>query len=79
MEIVNKISEAEFQVGIYTIKFQQDERWLLINTLDDNKHEALFFERDEAIRHAIIKYTCGHLVSEGIRDLLTILIHEGGK
>lgn len=78
MEIVNKISESEFQVGIYTLKFQENEQWLLINTLE-NRHEALFFERDEAIRHAIIKYTCGHLVSEGIRDLLTILIHESGK
>ena len=77
MKIVNKISEAEFQVGVYTIKLQQDERWLLINTLE-SKHEAVFFERDTAIRYAIIKYTCGHLVSEGTRDFLTILISESG-
>jgi uncharacterized protein YacL (UPF0231 family) len=74
MSIINKINEYFYTVGTYTIT-KQDDRWLLVNN-KSNRNEALYFDRDTAIRTAIMMYASGQLVAEGTRDFLKMVAKE---
>ena len=69
-----KINENEYTFGIYKIT-KQEEKWLYTNT-KTSRDEALFFDRDQALRTAIIMHTCGNLVTEAVRELVIMLAKE---
>ena len=78
MSIINKISDTEYEVGKYliTARFQNPwsaTKWTLI---EDDKYIAEFYDRHTAIAWANLNYTCGHMVSEGVRELLKLVIEE---
>ena len=74
MSIITKVSEDVYTVGTYTITKQED-KWLLTNNKSD-RNEALYFDRDTAIRTAIMMYASGQLVAEGTRELLKVVAKE---
>jgi hypothetical protein len=74
MSIITKVSEDVYTVGTYTIT-KQDDKWLLTNNKSD-RNEALYFDRDQALRNALILYTCGQLVGDGTRELLKMVATE---
>ena len=76
MSIINKINAEEFTIGTYIVS-QKDEGWMLTND-KKGKHEALYFDRDDALRAAILFYTCGQMVAEGTRELLKMVAEEHG-
>ena len=76
MSIINKINAEEFTIGTYIVS-QKDEGWMLTND-KKGKHEALYFDRDDALRAAILFYTCGQMVADGIRELLKMVAEEHG-
>jgi hypothetical protein len=81
MSIIEKISDTEYQVGKYRIieklvGSHGISKWLLI---EDDKFIADFYEKHTALRWANLMYTCGHLVSQGTRELLKLVIEEEKK
>ena len=74
MSIITKVSEDVYTVGTYTITKQED-KWLLTNNKSDI-NEALYFDRDTAIRTAIMMYASGQLVADGTRELLKMVATE---
>jgi len=73
-EIITKISEDEYRVGTYTIT-RQDDMWLLVSSKVGNS-KALYFDRERALHTALIMYTCGQLVADGMREVLEIIVKE---
>jgi hypothetical protein len=72
--LVHKINNEMFIVGHYSI-IKDDGCWVLSN----NKREIIeanYFDRDIAIKTAIMMYASGYLVAEGTRDLLKIVASE---
>ena len=74
MSIVTKISDDEYTVGIYTVR-KEGDNWAHLHG-ENERLDALYFHRDEALRSAVIKHTCGQLVAEGIRELLHLRADE---
>ncbi len=74
--MITKHDETHLTIGTFTI-VQEGIYWKLS---DNKKHEhlALYFDRDEAMRSAILLYTCGQLVADGIREMLHMIIEEKG-
>ena len=73
MIIENKSGEFRYSVGEYFIDDSEPEKWHMHYK---GKLMATFFDRDQALRVAVIQHTCGDSVSEGIRDLLKIALAE---
>ncbi len=69
----NPSGEFKYTVGNYSIAKTESGEWELYH---EGKHEATFYNRDKVLRYAVIQYTCGDMVAEGIRDLLKIAIAE---
>jgi len=74
--MIEKHNESHLTIGTFTI-LQEGLYW----RLTDNKkqeHLALYFDRDEAMRSAILLYTCGQLVADGIREMMHMVLKEKG-
>lgn len=72
MSIINKISDTEYQVGIFIID-EVDGKWELTK---DDKTIALFNDKHMAMNWANIMYTCGTMVAQGTRELLKMAAEE---
>jgi hypothetical protein len=72
MEIITKLSDTEYKIGIFIID-EIDGKWEL--TKGDTTI-ALFNNKHTALSWANMMYTCGHLVSEGTRQLLKLAVAE---
>ena len=71
--IIEKINDNEYQIGKYYIIKKLNDKWTIIQ---DNKYIADFYDRHTAMAWANLNYTCGHLVSKGVRELLKLVIEE---
>jgi len=71
--IIEKINDNEYQIGEYYIIKKLNDKWTIIQ---DNKYIADFYDRHTAMAWANLNYTCGHLVSKGVRELLKLVIEE---
>jgi len=71
--IIEKINDNEYQIGEYYIIKKLNDKWTIIQ---DNKYIADFYDRHTAMAWANLNYTCGHLVSKGVRELLKLAIKE---
>ena len=76
MNIIDKISDTEYQVGKYRVTKRLEDTWTII---DNGKYIAEFYDRHTAMAWANLNYTCGTLVSHGTRELLTLLAEEQGR
>jgi hypothetical protein len=76
MNIIDKISDTEYQVGKYRVTKRLEDTWTVI---DNGKYIAEFYERHTAMAWANLNYTCGTLVSHGTRELLMLLAEEQGR
>jgi hypothetical protein len=73
MSIINKISDTEYEVGKYRIIERISGDWTL---LEDDIYIAVYYDKHTALAWANLNYTCGHMVSEGVRELLKLVIKE---
>ena len=73
-EIITKINKDEYRVGTYTIT-RQDDMWLLFSSKVGNS-KALYFDREIALHTALIMYTCGQLVADGMGEVVEIIVKE---
>ena len=73
MNIIEKISDTEYKVGRYHVTQRLNNMWTII---DNDKYIAEFYEKHTALAWANLHYTCGHLVSQGVRQLLEIAFEE---
>ena len=73
MNIIEKISDTEYKVGRYHVTQRLNNMWTII---DNDKYIAEFYEKHTALGWANLQYTCGHLVSQGVRQLLKIAVEE---
>lgn len=75
MEILNKLSDTEYKVGIYIID-EVDGKW---EVLKGDTVIALFNDKHVALSWANIMYTCGTLVAQGTRELLKMMTEENSR
>ena len=73
MNIIEKISDTEYKVGRYHVTQGLNNMWTII---DNDKYIAEFYEKHTALSWANLSYTCGHLVSQGVRQLLKIALEK---
>lgn len=73
MSIINKISDTEYQIGKYRIIERVSGDWTLI---EDDIYIAIFYDKYKALAWANLNHACGHMVSEGVRELLKLVIEE---
>lgn len=71
--MIKTIAEDTYSVGTYTVKLVAN-KWEV--TGGNLKGTALFDNRWDALATANLRYTCGQLVSEGVRDILEIMIAD---
>jgi hypothetical protein len=74
-EILSKISEDLFIIGNYSVR-KDDTVWVLAKDTTKQVFEAHYFDRNTAIRTAILLHTCGDLVQETTREFIKMLAHE---
>lgn len=74
MNIIDKISDTEYKVGIFIVD-EVDGKWELSK---GDTVIALFNDKHTALSWANIMYTCGTMVSQGTRELLLIAAKELG-
>jgi hypothetical protein len=70
--IINKINDTEYKVGIFIID-EVDGKWEL--TRGDTTI-ALFNDKHIALSWANIMYTCGTMVAQGTRELIKMGAEE---
>ena len=75
MNIIDKISDTEYQVGKYRVTKRLEDTWTVI---DEGKYIAEFYDKHTALSWANLMYTCGTMVSQGTRELLLIAAEELG-
>ena len=73
MNIIEKISDTEYKIGRYYVTQRLNNMWTII---DNDKYIAEFYEKYTALGWANLQYTCGHLVGQGVRQLLKIAVKE---
>jgi hypothetical protein len=71
--MIEKISDTEYKVGKYRIIKKPSGGWIL---LEDDICIAVYYDRHTALAWANINYTCGHMVREGVKELLKLAIEE---
>ena len=74
ISIITKVSEDIYTVGTYTIT-KQDDMWLVVDS-KNNGSKALYFDKGGALHNAVLLYTCGRMVSEGMRELIILTAKE---
>ena len=67
--IEQNIGEWNYVIGKYSILNSEPNEWHLYH---EGRHVAIFFERDEALRVAVIQHTCADMVAVGIKEMLKI-------
>ena len=72
MEIVTKLSDTEYKVGIYIVEFLEGD-WII---MQGDKTIARFYDKSLALSWANLSYTCGHLIGQGVRQLLLLQAKE---
>lgn len=79
--IIEKINDDEYKIGNYLITARFQNAWSATKwtVIEDDKYIADFYDRHTALAWANLNYTCGHLVSKGVRELLTLVIEEEKK
>lgn len=73
MIIHNPSEDFKYGIGKYSITKSEPNEWHLYHK---EQHVAIFFDRDEVLRHAIIQHTCGDMVAEGLREMMEIALLE---
>ena len=68
MKIITKINESEYEIGKYTV-IDMYNGWTV---KDGDEVIAVFYKKHKALAWTNINYTCGTLVSKGVRELLLI-------
>jgi hypothetical protein len=72
MEIIKKLSDTEYKIGIFIIN-EVDGKWELTK---NDTIIALFNDKHMAMSWANIMYTCGTMVAQGTRELLKMAAEE---
>ena len=70
MKIIKRVNDNQYKVGTFNV-IQLDEQWMVS---ENNKCIALFMDLYDALAWSNLHYTCGHLVSEGVKNILTLII-----
>jgi hypothetical protein len=71
--IEQNVGEWNYVIGKYSVINSEPNEWHLYH---EGKYVAMFFERDEVLRVAIIQHTCADMVGVGIREMLKIALAE---
>jgi len=71
--MIKEVEKNTYSIGTYTVKLIGDKWHLSGGNLEAS---ALFTTKWDALSTANLRYTCGQLVSEGVKDIL-LLMEEG--
>lgn len=74
--MIKTIAKDTYSIGNYTVKLIGDYWQLNGGSLDAT---VLFSNKWDALTTANLRYTCGELVSEGVRDVLLIMAADNGE